>query len=119
MSLLYGWALIALGCWAGFTTSKTLASRGGWSKHRTLIIVGAIFIASCFLPGITMLATAFRPWMLIPLGLCYIALIPLPCYFEWANHGRIRAGRTVLFLLVGAALVAAGIELLPLALFGL
>ena len=102
-----------------FTTFKTLASRGGWSEHRTLVVAGALFIASCFLPGITLLVGAFSPWMLIPLGLCYAALVPFPCYFKWANHGWIRTGRTILFLLVGAALVAAGLDWLPLAWFGL
>jgi hypothetical protein len=119
MSVIYGWALIALGCWAGFTTSRTLASRGGWREHRALVLVGVLFVASCFLPGVAMLATAFRPWMLVPLGLCYVVLVPLPCYFKWANHGRVRVGRAVLFLVVAAALVAAGLELLPLAWFGL
>lgn len=119
MSVVYGWALIGLGCWAGFTTSKTLGSRGGWREHRTLVVVGAAFIASCFLPGLALLTGAFRPWMLVPLGLCYLALVPLPCYFRWANHGPVRTGRNVLFLLVGAALVAAGVGLLPPAWYGL
>jgi hypothetical protein len=66
-----------------------------------------------------MLSGTFRPWTLIPLGLCYLALIPLPCYFRWANHGWPRTVRCVLFLLVGTALVAVGLEWLPVSWFGL
>jgi len=117
--MIYGSALIVLGCWAAFTLSKTLVSPGGWTRHRGLVAVGVVFIASCFLPGSAMLAGVFEPWMLIPLGLSYFALIPLPCYFRWANRGRIRTGRTVLFVLVGIALVAAGLDWLPVSWLGL
>ena len=119
MSIIYGFALVALGCWATFTTVKTLASRGGWNEHRALVVIAVAFVASCWLPGVAMLAGAFEPWMPIPLGLCFLALIPLPCYFTWANHGWIRTGRRLLFLAVGAALVAAGFDWLPIAWFGL
>jgi hypothetical protein len=119
VSVVYGSALVLLGCWATFTTFKTLASHGGWTEHRALVGVGAVFVASCFLPGIALLAGPFEPWMLIPLGVCYVVLIPFPCYFEWANRGWIRPGRTILFLLVGAALVAAGIGWLPASWYGL
>jgi hypothetical protein len=116
---IYGSALIALGCWAAFTSYRTLTSRGAWRKYRAMAVVGAAFIASCFLPGVAFLAGRFEHWMIIPLGLCYLALMRFPCYFEWANHGRIRTWRNVLFLLVGVALVAAGFGLLPSSLFGL
>jgi hypothetical protein len=119
VSVIYGSALVLLGCWATFTTAKTLASGGGWKKNRTLVLLGLVFVASCFLPGGAMLAGAFRSWMLIPLGVCYIALIPMPCYFRWANHGRIRTARTILFGGVGGALVAAGLDVLPVSWFGL
>jgi hypothetical protein len=119
VSVIYGSALALLGCWATFTTATTLASSGGWKKNRTLVVLGVVFVASCFLPGVAMLTGAFRAWMLIPLGLCYIALIPMPCYFRWANDGRIRTARTILFLMVGGALVAAGLDVLPVSWFGL
>lgn len=119
VSVLYGSVLIALGCWAAFTTSKTLASRGGWARHRVLVVVGVAFVASCLLPGIAMLSGAFRPWTLIPLGLGYLALIPLPCYWDWANHGWAHTGRTILFLSVAVALLAAGLGWLPVSWFGL
>lgn len=119
MSVAYGSALVLLGCWATFTTSKTLASPGGWSKHRALVILGVVFVASCFLPGVAMLIGAFKSWMLLPLGLSYLVLIPQPCYLKWANRGRIRTARTFLFLLIGAALLAAGLGLLPVSWFGL
>jgi hypothetical protein len=70
-------------------------------------------------PGVAFLAGGFRPWMVIPLGLCYLALMRFPCYFEWANQERIRSWRNVLFLLVGIAMVAAGLGFLPLSWFGL
>ena len=119
MTVVYGSALVLLGGWATFTTIKTLTSRGGWSEHRMLVVAGVVFVAACLLPGIALLANAFQSWMLIPLGLCYAALVPFPCYFKWANHGWIRTGRTILFLLVGAALVTAGLGWLPLVWFGL
>jgi hypothetical protein len=119
VSILCGSALVLLGCWATFTLSKTLASRGGWNEHRGLVVVGAVFIASCFLPGGAMIAGAFSPWMLIPLGVSYLALVPLPCYFKWANHGRIRTARTILFVLVGIGLIAAGLDWIPVSGFGL
>jgi hypothetical protein len=116
---IYGSALVALGCWGAFTTSTTLASRERRQRHRTLGILGAAFVGACFLPGFAMLTGMFRPWTLIPLGLCYLALIPFPCYFKWANRGRVRTVRAVLFLLVGTGLVAAGLGLLPVSWFGL
>lgn len=118
-STIYGSSLVVLGGWASFTTLKILVSRGGRRRHRTLVVVGGIFVAACLLPGISLLVGAFAPWMLIPLGLCYIALIPHPCYFKWANRGRIRSLRTVLFLSVGGALIVAGLGWLPLSWFGL
>lgn len=119
MLIIYGSALLALGCWATFTTSKTLTSRDWRTKHRGLVLIGVAFVASCFLPGSAMLTGVFEPWTLTPLGVCYVALIPFPCYFKWANHGRIRTGRNALFLLVGLGLIAAGLELLPVWWFGL
>jgi hypothetical protein len=116
---IYGSALVVLGCWAAFTTSKTLTSRGGWTEHRNLVVIGSVFVAACLLPGVAMLAEGFRSWMLIPLGLCYLALIPFPCYWTWANRGRMRTARTILFTLVGVGFVAAGLDLLPLSWFGL
>jgi hypothetical protein len=117
--IIYGSALLALGCWATFTTSQTLTSRDWRTRHRWLVLIGVAFVASCFLPGLAMLAGMFEPWTLTPLGMCYVALIPLPCYFRWANHGWIRTGRNVLFLLVGLGLIAAGLDLLPVSWFGL
>ena len=99
----YGSALLALGCWGAFTTWKT--------RDRTLACLGLVFVASCLLPGFALLAGRFGAWMLLPLGVCYLALIPFPCYFRWANHGRIRIARGLLFLLVGVALIAAGVGL--------
>lgn len=119
MSLVYGSALVLLGCWATFTTSRTLASRGGWREHRSLVAIGAAFVLSCFLPGVALLAGAFEPWMLIPLGLCYVGLIPFPCYFRWANRGWVHTARTILFVLVSATLVAIGVGWIPVSWFGL
>lgn len=117
--MIYGSALIALGCWASYTSWRTLTSRGAWKKFRAMAVVSAAFIASCFLPGVAFLTGRFAPWMLIPLGGCYLALLRFPCYFEWANRGRIRTWRNILFLLVGISLVAAGLGVLPVSWFGL
>lgn len=117
--IVYGSVLVALGCWATFTTAKTLGSREWRTRHRALGLLGVAFVASCFLPGFAMLTGIFEPWTLIPLGGCYVALIPCPCYFKWVNHGRIRSVRGALFLLVGAGLMAAGFGLLPVSWFGL
>jgi hypothetical protein len=119
LTTIYGSALVLLACWATYTTSRVFTSRGGWRGHRTLVVVGVIFVASCLLPGIALLAVRFEPWMLIPLGVSYLALLPLPCYWYWANHGWLHVGRTVAFLLVGTAFVAAGLGLIPLSWFGL
>ena len=119
MLIVYGSALVALACWATFTTWKTVAA-GGWrSTRRTLGPLGTVFVASCLLPGVAMLSGRFAPWMLIPLGVCYLLLIPFPCYFKWANEGWVRKGRVLLFLLAGAGLIAVGVELLPVAWFGI
>ena len=114
MNLLGGGVLVALGCWGLFTTSRTLGSRGGWDEHRRLVLVSVAFVASCFLPGAALLGERFRPWMLVPLGVCYWALIPFPCYFKWASRGWINTARRVLFFLTGAWLVAMGTGLLAL-----
>jgi hypothetical protein len=116
---LYGSLLVLLGCWATFTTWKTVSSPDWWIRHRTLGIVGFVFVAACLLPGTAMLLDSFEAWMLLPLGFCYVVLIPLPCYFKWANQGWIRGVRNALFLSVAVGLVAAGLGLLPLACFGL
>ena len=119
MHIFYGTVLIALGCWATFTTLKTVTSHDWRTTRRTLGLLGVAFVASCFLAGLAMLAGMFEPWMLIPLGGCYLVLIPFPCYLRWANHGWRRIGRSALFLLVGAGLIAAGLDLLPVSWFGL
>lgn len=104
-----GCALIALGCWATFTTAKTARSvAGGRADLRGLVAVGVAFVASCLVPGVALVAGAFRRWMLIPLGFGYLLLLPFPCVFPWANHGWVRTARTILFALVGAGLVIIG-----------
>ena len=119
MPTVYGWILVALGCWAAFTTVQTVAASRGLREHRALAAIGVGFVATCFLPGIALLAEAFAPWMLIPLGTGFLFLLPFPCYFSWANEGWIRTARNLLFAAVGTALVAAGLGLVRLGWFGL
>ncbi len=119
MTIVYGSLLVVLGCWATFTIWKTLSSPDWRTQHRAIVILGVLFAASCWLPGFTLLASSFKPWMLVPLGVCFVVLIPFPCYFKRANRGWIVKARTVLFLLVGGGLVAAGFGRLPLSWFGL
>ena len=119
LARIYGSTLVALGCWATFTTWRTLRSREWRARRGELGLLGIVFVASCFLPGFALLAGRLESWMVLPLGACFVALIPYPCYFKRANRGRIRTARSLLFLLVGAGLIGAGLGVLPVSWFGL
>jgi hypothetical protein len=56
----------------------------------------------------------FRRWLLVPLGLSLLLMIPLPCYFRTVDETAwVRRGRNLVFVLLGLALLLVGGGVLP------
>jgi len=67
-----------------------------------------------------LLTARFAQWMLIPIGVSYITMIPLPCYFPWITATtRHRAVRNAVFVTFAAFLLAFGFGIMPLSVIGL
>ncbi len=117
---IYALLLVVRVAWGIFTLSHTLKLTKGWSRLRAQIVG----LEACFIPACLLAASlhwrVFAPWMAAPLGLCFLLLLPLPCYFEAVNRIRwLLVVRNILFVLLGLACFAIAMEWLPLAALGL
>lgn len=66
------------------------------------------------------LAGRFAPWMLIPIGVSYLMMLPLPCYFPWITATSLRhTVRNVIFVIIAALFLALGFGVFPISWIGI
>lgn len=79
-----------------------------------------LLTGGCFTSGIALLMDRFAAWMLVPIGVSYVAMVPLPCYFPWFTAtSRRRVVRNAAFVAFAGILFALGFEVVPLSVVGL
>jgi hypothetical protein len=115
----YALGFTVLAAWGTFTASRLFTAGRPWSRlRRQVLLADALLVASCLLCASTLRTRRFAPWMLVPLGASYLWMVPLPCYLEFVNRGRLHVARNALFLAVALLCFALGFGLVPLALLG-
>jgi hypothetical protein len=107
--------------WGVFTLSRTLKLAPVWSRRRVQVVaVEALFIPACLLAAGTLHRGTFAAWMAAPLGVCFLLILPLPCYFEAVDRIRwLHAARNALFVLLALFFLAIAFRWLPLSALGL
>ena len=120
-SLFHAAALTLLGGWGVYATCKSVKPERGWSwRRRLVVLVDCFFVASCLGCAAALWIGRFRAWMFAPLGLSYLLMIPLPCYFETVNRVRwLHALRDALFVAVALFCFAVAAGLVPPSALGL
>ena len=118
---IYGGVLILMAFWGVNALRKPARSGGRWSwRRRQIVLVDALYVLSCAGCGLALWAGRFRSWMAAPIGLSYLLMIPLPCYFEWVDRSIwIRAPRNLAFLILAAFLFSIALGWVPLPSLGL
>jgi hypothetical protein len=113
--------LLVLGGWGFFTLWRTLKARvAGSLVRRKLSAVAALFCASCLLCAAALELGWFRRWLLTPLGVSFLLMIPLPCYFRTVDQTAwLRRTRNGAFVVLGLALLLIAGGVLPSSLLGL
>jgi len=119
--MLYASILTLLGAWGAYTMSKVYKpGRFRSWKRRLILLEDLLFTASCLGCAAALWTGHFRAWMAASVGLSYLLMIPLPCYFEPVNRIRwLHAARNLLFAAVALALFAVAAGIIPLSLLGL
>lgn len=117
----YAVLLVLRACWGVFTLSRALKLAPVWSRLRAHIVAAeALFIPACLLPAAALHWGTFAPWMAAPLGVCFLLIIPLPCYWEAVHRIRwLHAARNALFVLLALACFAVALRWVPLSALGL
>jgi hypothetical protein len=117
----YAAGLALLGAWGVFSGAQTWKRARQWSGlRRRLFVVGMVFTFSCFACAGGLWLGRFRAWLLVPLGLSFLGMIPLPCYFRAVDERRwAHAARNVLFAAVALFCLLLGFGVMPLSLIGL
>jgi hypothetical protein len=117
----YAGLLALLGAWGIHAALRSAKPARRWSPRRKqIVLVDVLFVVSCFGCAVALGTGRFRAWMISSIGICYLLMIPLPCYFEWFNRNRAaHAIRNALFVVVALALLAIAAGLVPLSLLGL
>lgn len=120
-AFVYATMLTLLGAWGVYAARKTMKPARGWSRRRRFAVyVELLFVASCFGCAAALWTERFHPWTIAPLGLSYLLMIPMPCYFEWVNRVRwIHVARNLLFALVAVFFFSVATGLIPLSSLGL
>jgi hypothetical protein len=118
---LYALLLALRAGWGVFTLSRALKVAPGWSRLRVQIVaVEALFIPACLLAASALYWRAFAPWMAAPLGVCFVLILPLPCYFEAVDRiGWLHAARNALFIALALACFAIAFRFVRLSAIGL
>jgi hypothetical protein len=120
-SEIYASGLALLGAWGLYAVRKPLKASGDWTwRRRRTVLVETFFILSCFGCAAVLWTGHFQAWMAALIGLSYLLMIPLPCYFEWVNRVRwVHAVRDFLFIAVALVCFAIAAGFVPLSVLGL
>jgi hypothetical protein len=87
-------------------------------RNRALL-VDILFSGSCAMCAVSLWLHWFRAWMVAPLGVAYLLMIPMPCYFEPVNRIRwLHATRNILFVATAVGCFAIAGGLVPLSWLG-
>ena len=121
MGTVYAIILIGFALWGYWSSTKVFKGQGQWSRLRRAVFASALFFgSSCLLPGVALFTRNFHQWMLLPLGVSFFVMVPVPCYFEVVNvTPRVRWGRNLLFLILGLSFLGLSLGVIPLSSFGL
>jgi len=113
--------LLLLAIWGTFASHRLWSAKRPWSRNVWLFLACVILaVGGAATSAIGLLVDRFDPLMLLPVGVSYLLMLPLPCYFKWITATRRRhTVRNVLFVLFAAALIMLGLRILPLSLIGL
>lgn len=117
----YAVLLTLRACWGVFTLSRALKLAPVWSRLRVHIVAAeALFIPACLLPAAALHWGTFAPWMTAPLGVCFLLILPLPCYWEAVDRIRwLHAARNALFVLLSVGCFAVALGWVPVSALGL
>jgi hypothetical protein len=115
------WLLVCRIGWGVYTLSRVVKLAPVWSRERIQIVaVEALFIAACLLAAAGLYRRTFAPWMAAPLGVCFLLILPLPCYFEAVDRiGWLHAARNALFILLALGCFGVALKWIPLSVLGL
>jgi hypothetical protein len=85
----------------------------------TLLVI-ALLLSGSLTSSIGLFAAFFAPWMFIPIGISYIFMLPLPCFFPWITDTPIRhTVRNAIFIVIAAFFLLFGFGAVPLSVIGL
>jgi hypothetical protein len=117
----YAIGLALLGVWGLFTVRRPVKLSGSWSKQRRwIVLVDAFFVMSCLGCAAALWTGQFRAWMGASIGVSYLLMLPMPCYFARVNRVRwLHVARNLLFVAVAAFFLALAVGAVPLTLLGL
>jgi hypothetical protein len=118
---MYACGLALLGAWGLYAVRKPVNVPGSWTwRRRRTVLVDTFFAVSCFSCAAALWTDRFQAWMAASIGMSYLLMIPLPCYFELVNRVRwVHALRDLLFIAVAVFLFAIAAGFIPLSLLGL
>jgi hypothetical protein len=118
---IYALMLVVRVGWGVFTLNRTVKRGPVWSRMRVQIVgAEALFIPACLLVAASLQWRVFAPWMAVPLGVCFLLILPLPCYFKAVDRIRwLHFARNALFVLLALGCFAIAMEWLPLSALGL
>lgn len=113
--------LLLLAAWGTFTSHRLFSAKRPWSRLKWLSFCCIVLLVGGSLSsGAGLLTGHFAPWMLIPIGISYITMLPLPCYFPWVTAtNRRRALRNATFIVFATLLLGFGFGIIPLSDAGL
>ena len=121
MRLPFAICLSLLSLWGVYVSSTHISVKHPWCLRRwlTLLII-AVLLSGSITSSVTLLTRSFAPWMFVPIGVSYILMLPLPCFFPWITdtRGR-RLVRNAIFIFVAAFFLLFGFGAIPVSIIGL
>jgi hypothetical protein len=113
--------LFLLGAWGVVASRSLIHASRPWSLQAWLFLLSAVLLVGSAWGACATLATGhFAPWMLVPLGVSYILMLPLPCYFPSLTGTRLRfILRNIVFVAFAAVCIALGLKIIPVSAIGL
>lgn len=107
--------LFLRGVWGFYSAAHTWKRGANWAPRRVWIVaLESLFVPASWLPAAGLYFGAFQPWMLAPLGACFVFSLPLPCFIEAMNRVPwLHIARNTFFILVALLCFAIAFELVP------